>query len=982
MPGSNIHPTTPPTSEDRSLLRREDEARNSLREAPHNLVAESPQVQREVTFVYDAGPHSPLSNLQLKGSWEVATGRYSAHWDERSIPMTHDGHGLWKATLSLLDDGPHDWQWGVLADGPSGQARWAVMGEGNLRFDPKQPQVLYAPTRYHRLGAHRVNGTDVHFQFWAPHALNVQVKVMDERGDVQRFSLERDAEGYWSTSVPGAWERLVGKAYVYEVVDSTGATLERPDPYARQMMGEQRGVSRLYLHPLTGQQTHRYASERLELLRFELDDEDNVERAYLVLKDASGRPLSRDELLKRFGSFEASLIRRLHEGRLNDLWSENHEPDGRIRMLEQGGSYITLLSHPEKAFGLRYELQVWERDAKGKLRLRDDPDRDGKLSDSERRASPNNDRWSDVLTPASGVSFRNSLITDTAWPWKHDDAPRERDPRRWVVYQLHIGSFLGRGRNANRSTLEDVLQRLDYFQTLGVNALELLPVNEVEGNRDWGYMGANSLSAESSLGFEDEQGRWVSGTEALKRFIDEAHQRGLNVIGDVVYNHIHGDYNMLWNLDGPENPYFNWSPNPSRLELRNTDWGAMPAYHRPQVRQFFVDHAVAQVRELHFDGLRFDFTEPIKHTGGKAGWDMLREINRQLHFLRPGVYTVAEQFPYDPSMTRPALSDGTGCGFDAQWYTEFQHRLVYDHERSRPGLIQAAAHGERTDVDAFMNLLTSPLGMDEWRKSLTMLSNHDEVGNAQRTLRTAQGKETSRFPSQWARGATRLAAGIAFTSPGTPMFFQGDESMARNDFRWGITSTWDLGWEWLRLGEHWDWEQLAFDDTRKALYERLFPLSPAEREKSPEYQGLSAADRRVFEELAKLPAAGREQAMLDITRRQCFRFYQDALRLRRGSPAFRADAEVVRVHTHNDDSTLAYLRRAEGEEYLVVASLNRHPLAGYRMPLPPGRWKEVLNSDSARYGGMDFGNFGATLEGGPETRLNLPAAGCLVFQRV
>ncbi len=110
----------------------------------------------------------------------------------------------------------------------------------------------------------------------------------------------------------------------------------------------------------------------------------------------------------------------------------------------------------------------------------------------------------------------------------------------------------------------------------------------------------------------------VSGAEALKRFIDEAHAKGINVISDVVYNHVHGDYNGLWGMGSPENPYFNWSKEPGKFEQRDTAWGAVPAYSKPQVKQLFVDHVVAQVEELHFDGLRFDFTEPIKGTGGQG----------------------------------------------------------------------------------------------------------------------------------------------------------------------------------------------------------------------------------------------------------------------------------------------------------------------------------------------------------------------------
>ena len=89
-----------------------------------------------------------------------------------------------------------------------------------------------------------------------------------------------------------------------------------------------------------------------------------------------------------------------------------------------------------------------------------------------------------------------------------------------------------------------------------------------------------------------------------------------------------------------------------------------------------------------------------------------------------------------------------------------------------------------------------------------------------------------------------------------------------------------------------------------------------------------------------------------------------------------------RVYTHNDDSVLAFTRKSGNDEYLVVGSLNHQNLDGYKMPLPPGNWKEVLNSDAGAYGGGNFGNFGATLNGGGVTPVNIPSAGYVVFKKV
>ncbi len=978
--------------------------------ATDNLTMSIP-TKRKVTFTYDAGAHKALTNLQLKGSWNKNTGSFDPTWGKGdAVQMTSLGNGKWSATVELVDDGQqHNWEWGVVADGPAGKGQWAVMGEGNLRFSLNEntKQVTYSPTTYHEMGAHK-NGIDINFKFWAPDAKNVNVKVFDQNGRAKLVPMNKDSEGNWTASVRNGWKTMEGKAYNYQVTDSGGKIVERTDPYARQMQGEQMGVGRTYVSN-KGEQVNQFymdpevyqrfksqiegsdsevsntarqqasAASRSELVSFEIDDQPNIETAYLVLKDANGHQLTKNELVARLGQFDSTLIDKMNGGKANNLWLNNIDANGRIKMTNQAGSWSTVVNNLDKMVGLRYEFQAYERKPNGQLGLVGDTNNNGRLTTAELRATAFNDKWDNTISKESGRSFRGAVIADTSHDWKNDNAPREKDHNKWVVYQFHTGSFFGQGDNANRSTFEDVMNKLDYFKSLGVNTLEMLPANEVEGNRDWGYMGANSLAVESSYGFTDDNGKYISGTEALKLLIDMAHSKGFNIVNDVVYNHVGGDYNTLWNIDGKENPYFNWSKDPTKFEQKDTPWGAMPAYNNPKVKQLFVDHAVAQLEEFHFDGLRFDFTEPMKAAGGEAGWNMMREMNRQLHFLKPDTFIAAEQFDYDPSITRPAKADGTGGGFDAQWYTEFQHRLVRDN--SNPGIIQQAANNQRTDMDKFIGMLTNPRGLDSWANAVTVISNHDEVGNAERTIDTADAQGGGQMPSQWARNAARFAAGIGLASPGVPMFFQGDETMAANSFKWGVPSTWDAGWDWQSVGKNWDWSKLTFNDNQRQVYTKLFDMSPEARAKDSNFVNLSATDRQVFNDLAAMKPEERTLTMNNISRRQMFEFYKDAIALRSSSSAFEADSQVNNVYTHNDSSVMAFSRKDGNEEYIVVASLNHKNLEGYQMPLPPGQWKEVLNSDASRYGGSNFGNFGATLNGG-NTRVNIPAAGYIVLKKL
>jgi 1,4-alpha-glucan branching enzyme len=284
-------------------------------------------------------------------------------------------------------------------------------------------------------------------------------------------------------------------------------------------------------------------------------------------------------------------------------------------------------------------------------------------------------------------------------------------------------------------------------------------------------------------------------------------------------------------------------------------------------------------------------------------------------------------------------------------------------------------------MDGFMNLLTNPRGLDSWSKAVSMISNHDEVGNALRTIDVADGQGRPAWPNQFARSASRFAAGMGFAGPGMPMFFQGDESLANNIFKWGKPNTWDNGWEWEKTGQNWDWKNMTFNDGQKANFERLFSMSPADRAKDSGYTGLSVADKQVFNDLAKLPPDQQQDTMHNIVRRQTNEFYKAAIALRQSSPAFEADAEIKRVYSHNDNSVMAFERKGGNDDFVVVGSLNRNNLEHYKMSLPPGQWQECFNSDGKAFGGNNFGNYGATINGG-NAEVNIPAGGYVVFKKV
>ncbi len=889
---------------------------NSPSKWPQSSYEVSPHGSKKVVrFIYDPDIYqNMMDNLTLIGSWDNK-GRYSTHWTSR--PMHRDEQGRWIAEVELTDDGPHPWEWGVLADAPAGKQKWAVFQEGNLKLDISgpHPNAEYAPTRLTYMGVTH-QGENVTFRFWAPNARSVKVVVWggensQEDKPQQVFPLTLDPQtGVWSASVPDSWSELQGKSYAYEVTTSEGEKVLRIDPYARVRQGQQRGLDLIYIDPSTGKEVDEYTKGAKRFLRFEVQDQPAAQDVYLRLIDGS-RTLSKNELIERLGGDKEvesaqRLLARFYHPRPNDYWLSHIDDEGRIHLTKRGQAWTATVADPNALTGLRYRFEVIGPTGD----LIGDTDHDGTLSALEARKTPFNDPYSDIISDQTGWP-RYGIITEPSFPpTPHKPELQAPSWEKKVIYELHIGSIFGAEGNAQRSTIKDVINRINYFKELGITDVELLPTDSVEKVRDWGYAGSSTLAKDEKYGFVDENGKWVSGREALRRLVDAFHEAGIAVHGDVVYNHWGGRFNDRLNLDGQHDPVFNWGktwgkPSPT------TPWGPMPAYNKPAVKQFIIDHAVDQFIEYGLDGLRFDFTHPIHAQdggGGTPGWEMLREINRQLHFFFPQAITAAEEFPNHPIIT--TSPDQGGAGFDQMWNTQFNHTLI--HDSGYPSILQQASQGSKTNMDRFMNHLIHHPGFSDYSRSVTVINNHDEVGNADRIINIAGD-------TPWGRKAARTVFGVGILSPGTPIFFQGAESLATNKFRWGVPSTWDVGWEWLKS-----------QDTPTKLH-----------------------------------------------RYQHFLFSKDVIQLKRHHPAFDGDAPVERIYTHNDNSVAAFKRFKDGEEFLVVFSLNHQPLPNYTIPNTEGRWELELNSDDPRYGGDGVGRHQVE-----DQKFDLPAGGLLVYKKV
>jgi 1,4-alpha-glucan branching enzyme len=534
---------------------------------------------------------------------------------------------------------------------------------------------------------------------------------------------------------------------------------------------------------------------------------------------------------------------------------------------------------------------------------------------------------------------------DTGWP-KHSLIPAAEFwqsefqhglgvPQRigdLIIYELHIGS-LGFGSTAS-GTFADAIALVDALVDLGINAVELMPVLEYDGNRQWGYGTSHFFCLQSSSG----------GGNQLKYFVRECHRKGLAVILDVVYNHFltaDGERSE-WGYDSnpaaapQHNLYYWYEGSPSDYAsadggyLDNGSSGWAPRYWEENVRQVFTSSAAALIAEYHADGLRVDLTGAIHqdnalHADGRSignanqfGIKFLRELSRTVHMVNPAAFLIAEDHTGWAAMTQ-AVGDG-GIGFDAVWYADFYHHLIGDGDYgpSYARLLKTAGYGG--DGPLAMDYFAGALAATEYCK-VVYHESHDEAGNEKDTERTivtaVNGAPLAGDTRRYGEARARVCYGLSALSAGTPMFLMGEEIGAAKYFR--VTD---------------------FYDNKEDLI------------------GARAGDGRFL-----------------------FRFYQDLNRLVRQHPALRSKLIDV-LHVHNGNRVIAFHRTDGVEQMLVAASFHNQAFGnGYYVPAPSGWWQEIFNSDAAIYGGDNIGNGGATLPADGAANMVIPANGFVVFQK-
>jgi maltooligosyltrehalose trehalohydrolase len=354
------------------------------------------------------------------------------------------------------------------------------------------------------------------------------------------------------------------------------------------------------------------------------------------------------------------------------------------------------------------------------------------------------------------VAGPSELIDPGAFDWS-DDKWEGRPWHEAVIYELHIGAFTREG------TYRAAIRELERLARLGITAVELMPLSDFAGSRNWGYDGVLPFAPDSSYGRPEE----------LKALVVEAHRLGLMVFVDVVYNHF-----------GPEGNYLPLYA-PAFFATRGTDWGQAIDF-TGMARQFFIDNALYWLDEYHVDGLRLDAVHAIEDATAPH---FLEELARTVRRVCVGreIHLVLENDKNEPHfLERDA--DGRPVLYNAQWNDDFHHVIhviltgetdgYYTDYAYEPidklgraltqgfvyqGELSAYRHAARGEASAHLPLLAF----------VNFIQNHDQIGNR------ALGERLTRLATPDALAA---AIAILLLAPSPPLLFMGEESGVKNPF--------------------------------------------------------------------------------------------------------------------------------------------------------------------------------------------------------
>lgn len=491
-----------------------------------------------------------------------------------------------------------------------------------------------------------------------------------------------------------------------------------------------------------------------------------------------------------------------------------------------------------------------------------------------------------------GVHHPSEVVNHSVFKWE-DKNWRGIPLKELIIYELHVGTFTPEG------TFRAIIPRLNELRELGINAIELMPVAQFPGARNWGYDGAYLYAAQNSYG----------GVEGLKELVNTAHKHNIAVILDVVYNHLGPEGNYLRDFG----PYF--------TNKYKTPWGEAINFdgaYSDEVRNFFIENALYWFSNFHIDALRLDAVHGIYDMSAKPFLQELAERVEEFSRQRARkFYLIAESDLNDAKITR-SIKLG-GYGIDAQWCDDFHHSLHTLLTKERSGyykdfgkieqLVKSFRHGfvYSWDYSEFRKRRHgSPEESIPANKFIVFTQNHDQIGNR------AFGERLSTLVNF---EALKLAAAAVLAAPYIPLLFMGEEYGESAPFLYFISHC-DPGLiRAVREGRKKEFSSFEWD--------REPPDPQAERA----FLSCKLSMKKRFEDKGRI----------------LFGFYQKLIKLRKEIPAlsiFGEDNPDVRAIKKN---IIIVQRRHKESRFFSIMGFNKKEVS-ISLNIPPGKWQKVIDS--------------------------------------
>ena len=513
----------------------------------------------------------------------------------------------------------------------------------------------------------------------------------------------------------------------------------------------------------------------------------------------------------------------------------------------------------------------------------------------------------DLPDPASnsqpqGVHGASEVIDHSKFQWRN--SPWRGVPlEKMVIYELHVGTFTQEG------TFTAVIPRIPELKELGITAIEIMPVAQFPGERNWGYDGVYPYGVQYSYG----------GVDGLKQLVDACHEQGMAVILDVVYNHLGPEGNYLWSLE----TYF--------TDRYKTPWGSAINYDGPYsygVREYFIQNVLYWLETYRIDALRLDAINAIYDVGAKHILQAMADATATVGQKGWQRYLIAESDFNDPRMISP--SEVGGYGLDGQWSDDFHHALhtlltgekqgyYKDYDGSLEQLAKAYTNsfiydGEQYSLYRQRYHGKTPSECDSCQ-FVIYGQNHDQVGNRM------WGDRNSHFLSF---AGVKLSAAAVILSPYVPLLFMGEEYGETAPFLYFISHSDPNLIEAVRQGRKQEFAEFYSSET------------------SPDPQAVDTMLR------SQLNWEQRHQGK----QRMLWLFYQKLLQLRAEIPALaNLDRHNLEVEIMRSQKVLQLKRHYQDSQVIYWLNFSQERVT-LRENLPTGNWNKLLDSADEQWGGV------------------------------